>query len=254
MSLPISTTRTYMLAASAPLLENQKLCGFLEKMDEAEVIELAKEEQPVKDKLDELEETYSWKNIFFKGGLAALTGGTIAGGAKYTYDHTSLAENKFNESEMLIASFNYCLRNSAMDPKLSREANRQKTDLFEASWIQRYRDSEAARLGNSTKESVKWFVITAAIIGFVVVSKELLDYNAEKSVFTKTSNFRINDVRELRIKRKIRDIEQRLLQPQEEAETTQLPIAKDYFVQRQREMDLSKPQRIDVTVRHYNYV
>lgn len=81
----------YMLASSVPLLQDQKLCDFLEEMDKKEEEVLAREEVGIKKELSALENEYSWTNIlrecFFQHTIRGAAAGAIGYGFSQSLDN-----------------------------------------------------------------------------------------------------------------------------------------------------------------------
>src|ERR1700687_2898611 len=126
--MSISITRTYVMANAAPLLEGKKLCTFLEKMDEEESSQIVNEEKPLYKALDELDKSYSWKNIFKSATFAALGVGPIVGGCKYSYDHSSLAAIPLNEAQISNAIWSSAL-NARGTPAMAKHTDQEVRNI-----------------------------------------------------------------------------------------------------------------------------
>jgi hypothetical protein len=223
MAFTISSTHSFMLSSSSSILNNQVLCDFLKDMDEAENRKLTEEEEDVKRGVESLDVQYSWNNIFYKAGSRALGVGGLVGVAKYAYDHSPLATIKTDESALMRATL---LSGASL---ASVEEKRQKYQAVEKYWRKADSDNERQRLKDSPKETIKWFVISSLCIGCFVVSGELIAYSGEKNRLLKSKTASIIEARDERLQQKIRLIEERILAPQNDLETVQLPAAKDFF-------------------------
>ena len=234
MSMPIDQTRQFMLASYVPLLKNQLLCDFLKNMDEEETKKLdqeadrlVREDEKLQTEIAKIDEAYSWKNILKDGAYTAVGFGTTFGVGRLAYENTEMAQIKFG------------------------------------GWGGLYgwgcsQAEERDRVNNIGTNSVKQGLLSAAISGFAVVWGELANCAINKSS-AKTNNQsvqkkytqEINSERILRLQDKIREIEKKLLQTQNDPGSDQFNLTKDYFHQKKLEIevDLKNNATLSLTVR-----
>jgi hypothetical protein len=242
MTMSLAETSGYMMVRAVPLLNGQRLCGFLEEIDTAESTQIAEEERSLNTELTTLSEKYSWTKILRDGTFAALGIGGLISGAKYKYDHSSYAVPKFDHNGMQMAQ--HACRVYDM-PEAEYIRSREWTEKV---WREGYKNSEKERLNNADKETIKWFVIGSLIIGSICVGAELVDYREKKASLVRTFTLTINNNRYLRLQHKIREIGKRLASQLNEPESTQLSLTNDFFKQKLLLMEIDIKNTINVKV------
>jgi hypothetical protein len=231
MALSVAQTQPFMLANSVPQLQNLALCEFLGNIDEREVAVLHEESDRLLQQdrilnimLDQLNQAYSWTNIF-RGAACVAAGVSVP---------TALAPLIKEKAEWAAIFKGDSLR----DKNLTQHYGAEKG-----------------------KTSIKLGIIVGLIFGLLFIGKELAAYAKAKTRTIAYSDslkreytIEINGNRVSRLKQKIVDIEGRLLRPQAKQEADQLPVVADYFNRKAREIEVDQANRAVLHMEHQRYV
>jgi hypothetical protein len=252
MTMTIEQTRVYMTVKAAPLLQTEQVCNFLEEMNQEEITKTAEEEQPLNTHLSELDKAYSWTVLMKDGICAALGLGGIISTAKYTYDHSSYAKPVFEPRYYSVDAL------ASYDPYVECKDRPllSKGELCERRTREEQRDKEffvrceEDGIKDANYETGKWFIISALASGCIAVSADLFVYKCTKHELITHYTSSINDGRHLRLQNRIRQIEDRLKQPENEQEKSQLHIAQDYLRQKFDKMDVEIKHKITLVAKY----
>ena len=196
--MTIEQTRAYMTVKSAPLLQNEQVCDFLETMNQEEIVSTAQEEEPLNTHLSELDKAYSWTVIIGDGVCAALGMGSAISTVKYTYDHSSYAK---------LTDVGYSVDDayrSGWKSDLSSEEKQKCIEIAKKTSERNYIKREEERIKDEDRNTRKWFLFSALVSGCFAVVADLSAYQDKKIELITHYTSLINDDRHLRLQQRIR--------------------------------------------------